>query len=141
MKNTPMVFYEESPVEFMDWWTIFYWGWWISWAPFVGLFIAKISQGRIIRNVIVGAFLLVPCAFVMVWFSVFGGLGIKMQRVAELVLVTDSANYDSASPDCDMLGYADGLPVSQEAIDLAKSGYYPLACRPYPGHMSVPNST
>jgi len=135
MKNTPVAFYEESPVEFMDWWTIFYWGWWISWAPFVGLFIAKISRGRTIRNVIVGAFV-VPCAFVMVWFSVFGGLGIKMQRVAELVLVMDPDNYDSSSPDCDMLGYADGLPVSEDAIKLAKkSGYYPLACRSYSGHM------
>jgi len=134
MINTPVAFYEQSPVEFMDWWTIFYWGWWISWAPFVGLFIARISRGRTIRNVIIGAFL-VPCAFVMVWFSVLGGLGIKMQRIAELALVKDPTAYDTSSPDCEMLGYEAGLPVSDEAKALASAGYFPLACRSYSGHM------
>ena len=134
MQNTPVTFYEESPVEFMDWWTIFYWGWWISWAPFVGLFIAKISRGRTIRNVIIGAFI-VPCTFVMVFFSVLGGLGIKMQRVTELALVKDPDSFNAASPDCETMGYAGGVPVSQEAMALANAGYYPLSCRPFEGQM------
>ena len=134
MATNPTAFYSQSPTQFMDWWTIFYWGWWISWAPFVGLFIAMISRGRTIRNVIFGAFI-VPTLFVLVWFSTFGGLGIKMQRIAELVLVGKDDVYNSASPDCDILGYAGGEPVSVEAIALAKTGYYALACRPYTGHI------
>ncbi len=53
-------------------WTIFYWAWWISWAPFVGSFIARVSRGRTIRSFSIGV-LLVPTAVSMVWFSVFGG--------------------------------------------------------------------
>ncbi|GAB3524948.1 BCCT family transporter [Arthrobacter monumenti] len=65
-----------------DWlasWTIFYWAWWISWTPFVGTFIAKISRGRTIREFVLGV-LLVPTAVSMVWFVVFGGAGINLQR-------------------------------------------------------------
>ena len=52
-------------------WTIFYWGWWLAWAPFVGLFIAKISKGRTIREFIVGV-LLVPTAFTLLWMTILG---------------------------------------------------------------------
>ncbi|WP_205578924.1 BCCT family transporter, partial [Pseudomonas aeruginosa] len=64
---------------------IFYWGWWISWAPFVGMFIAKISKGRTVGQVNKGAFL-APILFSFVFLSTFGSLGIKMQRAAELAL-------------------------------------------------------
>ncbi|GHG11627.1 BCCT family transporter [Deinococcus piscis] len=53
-------------------WTIFYWAWWIAWAPFVGLFIARISRGRTIKEFILGV-LLVPALVSFLWFSVFGG--------------------------------------------------------------------
>lgn len=53
-------------------WTVFYWAWWISWAPFVGAFIARVSRGRTIRSFAVGV-MLVPTAVSMAWFSVFGG--------------------------------------------------------------------
>ncbi|MYM20932.1 BCCT family transporter [Brevibacterium sp. 5221] len=59
-------------------WTIFYWGWWISWAPFVGVFIARISRGRTIREFIAGV-LLVPTMVSFVWFSVLGGIAIHRQ--------------------------------------------------------------
>lgn len=52
-------------------WTIFYWGWWISWAPFVGMFIARVSRGRTIREFVLGV-LLVPVAFTFLWLAVFG---------------------------------------------------------------------
>lgn len=64
--------------EWMSGWTIFYWAWWISWAPFVGIFIARISRGRTIREFII-AVLLVPCAVGFVWLSVFGGAGLHLQ--------------------------------------------------------------
>ena len=63
-----------------DWfggWTIFYWGWWIAWAPFVGLFIARISRGRTIREFVFGV-LLLPTAFTLFWMTVFGNSAIDL---------------------------------------------------------------
>ena len=57
--------------EWIQNWTIFYWAWWISWAPFVGIFIAQISKGRTIREFLIHV-LLVPTIFSFLWFSVFG---------------------------------------------------------------------
>ncbi|AXK33086.1 BCCT family transporter [Streptomyces armeniacus] len=59
-------------------WTVFYWGWWISWAPFVGVFIARISRGRTVREFVCGV-LLVPTLLTFVWFAVFGGSALKQQ--------------------------------------------------------------
>jgi choline/carnitine/betaine transport len=60
-------------------WTVFYWAWWISWTPFVGLFIARISRGRTIRQFVTGV-LLVPSLVSLVWFAVFGGAAVSAQR-------------------------------------------------------------
>jgi choline/carnitine/betaine transport len=60
-------------------WTIFYWAWWISWTPFVGMFIARISRGRTIRQFVTGV-LLVPSLVSLVWFCVFGGAAINVQQ-------------------------------------------------------------
>jgi len=58
-------------------WTLFYWGWWIAWAPFVGMFVARISRGRTIREFVLGV-LLVPTTVTVVWFSVFGGTALHL---------------------------------------------------------------
>lgn len=63
-------------------WTIFYWAWWISWSPFVGLFIARISRGRTIRQFVTGV-LLVPSSVTLIWFAIFGGGAIGIQERAE----------------------------------------------------------
>ncbi len=60
-------------------WTIFYWAWWISWTPFVGMFIARISRGRTIRQFVTGV-LLVPSVVSLVWFAAFGGAAINVQQ-------------------------------------------------------------
>ncbi|MGH3918292.1 MAG: BCCT family transporter, partial [Pseudonocardiaceae bacterium] len=60
-------------------WTIFYWAWWISWTPFVGMFIARISRGRTIRQFVVGV-IAVPSVVSLVWFAIFGGAAISAQR-------------------------------------------------------------
>lgn len=63
----------------LDWqgsWTVFYWGWWISWAPFVGVFIARISRGRTVREFVAGV-LLVPTLVTFLWFAVMGGSVIR----------------------------------------------------------------
>ena len=63
-------------------WTMFYWAWWIAWSPFVGMFVARISRGRTVREFVLGV-LLVPTAVTCVWFSVFGG--IALDRVISVV--------------------------------------------------------
>ena len=63
--------YAYEPNEWIGDWTLFYWGWWISWSPFVGMFIARISRGRTIREFILGV-LFVPAGFTFLWLSVFG---------------------------------------------------------------------
>ncbi|MBF7095668.1 BCCT family transporter [Alkalibacter mobilis] len=59
-------------------WTIFYWAWWISWSPFVGMFIARISKGRTVREFVLGV-LLIPSLLSFLWMSVFGGTAIYLQ--------------------------------------------------------------
>lgn len=69
-----------------DWqgaWTLFYWAWWVSWAPFVGVFIARISRGRTIREFVLGV-LLIPMLILFFWFTTFGGVAIHMELLADL---------------------------------------------------------
>ncbi|MEN8654499.1 BCCT family transporter [Streptomyces sp. 21So2-11] len=75
-----------------DWlgsWTVFYWAWWISWTPFVGMFIARISRGRTIRQ-FVGGVILVPSTVSLLWFAVFGGTAMKLQEAGKLTDETTS---------------------------------------------------
>jgi len=70
--------YAYEPNEWLGNWTLFYWGWWIAWSPFVGMFIARISRGRTIREFVVGV-LLVPVLFTFLWMTVFGDTALWMQ--------------------------------------------------------------
>ncbi|XP_012556512.1 glycine betaine transporter 1 isoform X1 [Hydra vulgaris] len=72
---------KEAP-KWIDTWTIFYWGWWVSWSPFVGMFIAKISRGRKIKDFIFYT-LTVPTIYSLIWMTVFGGVGIQFENKAE----------------------------------------------------------
>ncbi|KGX91540.1 choline transporter [Pontibacillus halophilus JSM 076056 = DSM 19796] len=81
VQNVPSMSFKLSPFEQNTWtqsWTIFYWAWWISWAPFVGTFIARVSKGRTVREFVLGV-LLVPTIFGALWFSTFGGAGIYQE--------------------------------------------------------------
>ena len=81
----PLSFWGES-YSGTDWqsgWTIFYWAWWVSWAPFVGVFIARISRGRTIREFTLGV-LLIPMTILFFWFTAFGGVAIHMELLAAL---------------------------------------------------------
>ena len=69
--------YAYEPNAWLGDWTLFYWGWWISWSPFVGMFIARISRGRTIREFVVGV-LLVPVLFTFLWMTVFGNTAIAL---------------------------------------------------------------
>jgi choline/glycine/proline betaine transport protein len=73
-------------------WTIFYWAWWISWSPFVGIFIARISRGRTVREFTLGV-LFVPATIMFFWFTAFGGVAIQMELAGSpgLIEVTREA--------------------------------------------------
>ena len=72
-----------SNTDWQSGWTIFYWAWWVSWAPFVGVFIARISRGRTIREFVLGV-LLIPMVILFFWFTTFGGVAIHMELLAAL---------------------------------------------------------
>ena len=96
-----------SQAEWVQSWTIYYWAWWISWAPFVGTFIARISKGRTIREFVLGVILL-PSAVSMVWFVIFGGTAINLA-------LTQATEIVSA------------VEVSQESVLFALLDQFPLA--------------
>ena len=84
-------------------WTIFYWAWWISWSPFVGMFIARISKGRTVREFILGV-MIVPTILSFIWMSVFGGSAIELQASGEGdIFLAVSENVSTAL--FAMLGY------------------------------------
>lgn len=69
---------DAQEAQWTQWWTIFYWAWWISWTPFVGMFIARVSRGRTIREFIFGV-ILAPSFVTFFWFAVVGGNGIYLE--------------------------------------------------------------
>ena len=81
-----------------DWiggWTIFYWGWWLAWAPFVGLFIARISRGRTIREFIIGV-MLIPTVFTLFWMTIFGNSAIDLVHNQGVVELGEMVSKDSS---------------------------------------------
>ncbi|RPF22697.1 choline BCCT transporter BetT [Myceligenerans xiligouense] len=93
----------EAPTEWMGWWTLFFWAWWVAWAPFVGLFLARISRGRTIRQFVIGT-LTIPFVFVLLWVSVFGNSALDLM----------------------MNGGAAGAEFGTNAVDDPASGIYAL---------------
>ncbi|MCZ6616546.1 MAG: BCCT family transporter [Gammaproteobacteria bacterium] len=93
----PMGFWTANNAAGQNWqgaWTVFYWGWWLAWTPFVGLFIARISRGRTVREFVLGV-MLVPTLSVIVWMSVFGGLALHGELTGQASIV-DQVNADYA---------------------------------------------
>ncbi len=76
-------------------WTIFYWGWWLAWAPFVGLFIARISRGRTIREFILGV-MLIPTVFTLLWMTIFGNSAIDLVYDQGVVELGEMVSKDSS---------------------------------------------
>jgi choline/carnitine/betaine transport len=85
-------------------WTIFYWAWWISWTPFVGLFLARISRGRTIRQFVVGV-IIIPTTVSLAWFAVFGGAAIGEQREGIDL-------FGRGEPESQLFGMLDNLPIA-----------------------------
>ncbi|MGW9112047.1 BCCT family transporter [Microbacterium sp. NPDC055683] len=87
---------------FLSSWTIFYWAWWISWSPFVGMFIAKISRGRTLRE-FVSVVVLVPSVISFLWFAIFGTTAIDQQM--------NGAGLEVDPPESVLFGVLDNLPL------------------------------
>jgi len=102
--------YSADEAGWLSAWTIFYWAWWISWAPFVGSFIARISRGRTIREFILGV-LLVPSLVSFLWFTVMGNSGILFQSdgSADIYGAMEDAGFDESLA---MFAMLDALPFS-----------------------------
>ncbi|WP_406341691.1 BCCT family transporter [Streptomyces sp. NBC_00648] len=95
-------------------WTIFYWAWWLSWAPFVGTFIARISRGRTIREFLVGV-LLVPSGATVLWFCVMGGSAIRLNSTGTADLAAKVKDGAEAS----LFAMLDALPIGTVTSYLA----------------------
>lgn len=95
-------------------WTIFYWAWWLSWAPFVGTFIARISHGRTIREFLIGV-LLVPSGATVLWFCVMGGTAIRLDSTGAADLAAKVKDGAEAS----LFAMLDGLPIGTVTSYLA----------------------
>ncbi|MDR7303429.1 BCCT family transporter [Haloactinomyces albus] len=109
LQNLPTTSFQTYPgnAEAQDWqasWTLFYWGWWISWSPFVGMFLARISYGRTIRSFIAGA-LFAPVGASMVWLTIFGDAALRS------LLRNPDNPLAEASADTAMFVLLDQLPV------------------------------
>lgn len=87
--------YAYDPTDWLGGWTLLYWGWWISWSPFVGMFIARVSRGRTIREFIVGI-LLVPSGFTFLWMTVFGNTSIYMIMKQNITSLAETVSADSS---------------------------------------------
>jgi choline/glycine/proline betaine transport protein len=92
-------------------WTLFYWGWWMSWAPFVGMFIARISYGRTVRQFVAGA-LIAPVAASITWFAVLGGAGLYTE-------INGATDIAGSAPENALFLLLQSLPVPEILAVLA----------------------
>ncbi|WP_077651317.1 BCCT family transporter [Salinivibrio kushneri] len=95
----------QNDTDWQNWWTAYYWPWWMTWAPFVGMFIARISKGRTVRELVSGA-LIVPTLITFLWVSIFGGAALSVEKDARIAHQTQvaSAQETSTSPPGEFIG-------------------------------------
>jgi choline/glycine/proline betaine transport protein len=100
--------YAYEPTDWIGGWTLFYWGWWIAWAPFVGMFIARVSKGRTIREFVVGV-LLVPVGFTFMWMTFFGDTALHMIMVQGIGALAEAVAADTSVA---LFQFFEQLPLS-----------------------------
>lgn len=123
LNNLPAMSLRMTPFTRGTWvadWTIFYWAWWISWAPFVGAFIARVSRGRTIREFIAGV-LAVPALLSFVWFAALGGTALHIQLAggADLLAAYDKGAEQVLFHVLDVLPWAKLMAVLATALLLS----------------------
>ena len=99
-------------------WTAFYWAWWVSWAPFVGMFIARVSRGRTVREFTV-CVLLIPSLIIFIWMGVFGGIAIDQILTSPETSLVKANVIDSYSPELSLFGMLNELPFTKVASTIA----------------------
>lgn len=92
-------------------WTAFYWAWWISWSPFVGMFIARVSRGRTVREFVI-CVLLIPSVVCVLWMAVFGGVAIDQVLSDPATSAVKAQVIDSYNPPLSLFAMLEGLPLS-----------------------------
>ncbi|NTS64562.1 BCCT family transporter [Sphingomonas sp. HHU CXW] len=103
--------YAYEPRAWMADWTLFYWAWWIAWSPFVGMFIARISRGRTIREFVIGV-LFVPTAFTFLWMTVFGNTAISLDLGSAAGGIADAVQANLSTALFKFLEYLPGAGVT-----------------------------
>jgi choline/glycine/proline betaine transport protein len=107
--------YAYEPNDWISGWTLFYWAWWISWSPFVGMFIARISRGRTIREFVLGV-LFVPTGFTLVWMTVFGNTAMWLHLSGLTTIVSDTA---TTSAPLALFAFLEQFPLATISASLA----------------------
>ncbi len=134
----------ESHRGWINGWTIFYWAWWISWAPFVGIFIARVSKGRTIREFMIGV-LILPVIVSFIWFAVFGTTAIDVQ-LAGAVDLTKYATEEvlfavfNEMPFSTILSVVAVILIGTFFITSADSATFVLSMQTSYGSLTPPNS-
>ena len=100
--------YAYEPGDWIGGWTLFYWGWWIAWSPFVGMFIARVSRGRTIREFVIGV-LLVPVGFTFMWMTFFGDTAIHLVLMQGVTQLADAVAADTSVA---LFQFFEQLPLS-----------------------------
>ncbi|WP_417542888.1 BCCT family transporter [Methylophaga thalassica] len=113
--NKTFNLYAYDPNGWIGGWTLFYWGWWIAWSPFVGMFIARVSRGRTIRQFILGV-LFVPVGFTFMWMTFFGGTAIHMELGNLAGVISGAVSENSAIAVFSMFEH---MPLSMISSGLA----------------------
>ncbi|GGL31089.1 choline BCCT transporter BetT [Phycicoccus endophyticus] len=100
--------------EWMGYWTLFFWAWWVAWASFVGLFLARISRGRTIRQFVAGT-LVIPFLYIVMWISIFGNAAIERIRDGDATFAETAQDFTGAG----FYELLSGYPLGQAVIGLA----------------------
>jgi choline/glycine/proline betaine transport protein len=107
--------YAYEPNDWISGWTLFYWAWWVSWSPFVGMFIARISRGRTIREFVLGV-LFVPTGFTLIWMTVFGNTAIWLHLSGLTTIVSETA---TSSAPLALFAFLEQFPLAGISAALA----------------------
>ncbi len=103
---------------YMQGWTSFYWAWWISWSPFVGMFIARVSRGRTVREFII-CVLLIPSLVCVLWMATFGGAAIDQVLSNPATSAVKAQVIDSYNPPISLFAMLEGLPLASITSTIA----------------------
>lgn len=115
--------YAYEPRGWMANWTLFYWAWWIAWSPFVGMFIARISRGRTVREFVIGV-LLVPTAFTFLWMTVFGNTAISMDMGSAAGAISRAVDQDLSTAIFSFLAGLPGAAITSTLVVLLVAVFF-----------------